>query len=332
MVLKQYNSFKHINQDERIEIYKSLSQWLSIRKIAYLLNRSHSSISREINRNTTNFWKWNYKYKPILAHMKAKKRRFKANLNHIKLRTNTSLRVKIYSLLSDRSKYWSPDEIIWRLKIEWYNVVSTTTLYRYIRLYSNWWWLLRFWKDWYKNKRWKRKTTTTIPNVPKISLRSKLASSRTRIWDWETDTIVSKWHSWWLCTNIERTSRYAVIWKIPNHLSSTLLTTMTYLLKWEKVKTIVSDNWTEFSSLAKLWKRLNTKVYTAHPYSSYERATNERHNWLIRTFIPKWSDISLYSDKEISIIEDKINHKPRKILDYRTPYEVYHNTRLYYIN
>jgi len=332
MVQKNNNknkiNFKQINQDERIEIYRYKEQWLSCRKIWIILNRDHTSISRELLRNSIDLWWWRSKYKPSEAEKKKNERRKKAIQTHIKLKKNHNLRNKIFSLLSDETKCRWPDEILWYLKLKWRKVIVTSTLYRYIHKYTNdWRRYLRYKKEWYKRKLWKRKKTTTIPNVPKIDERPKEANNRERIWDFEFDTIVSKWHIWWLFTANDRLSRYVIIRKIKNHKSKDMVYTIFRAMEKENIKTWTSDNWVEFALLSIIWKKLWIQVFTAHPYASYERWTNERSNWLIRRFIPKWSDISKYTDKQIEEIQNKLNNKPRKILWYKTPYEVYNSAK-----
>ena len=107
---------------------------------------------------------------------------------------------------------------------------------------------------------------------------------------------------------------------------------MVQCLHSENIKTITSDNWPEFCALYNFTLVVWCNWYTAHPYASHERWTNERHNWLIRWFIPKGADIKDYSDDEIKVVQNKINHKPRKCLGYKTPYEVYYGLQLSYIN
>ncbi len=160
-------------------------------------------------------------------------------------------------------------------------------------------------------------------DVPNIKDRPKIIEERSRVWDFEWDTVVSwRKYKWWIVSLADRTSRYYLIKKVWNLKSNTINLTINALLKWENVATITFDNWTEFSEISKL-KRPS---YRADSYASYQRGTNEKHNWFFRWFIPKWVNINSYSDKEIQDIQDKINHKPRKILGYKTPYEVYHNT------
>jgi IS30 family transposase len=131
----------------------------------------------------------------------------------------------------------------------------------------------------------------------------------------------------------DRKSRYLILRKIPDLKKSTLLTVLTHALKGEKVtiKTLTSDNGSEFCELARLCRRVKAKGYTCHSYCSRERGTNERHNGFVRWFVPKWCDISVYTEKEIQTIQDKLNHKPRRILWYRTPYEVEFDKQLTYI-
>ena len=102
-------------------------------------------------------------------------------------------------------------------------------------------------------------------------------------------------------------------------------------LEWKIVKSLTIDNWTEFSKIRRFRKKW-IKIYRCHAYSSYEKWTNERHNWMIRWRIPKGYDISLIDEESIAEIEKTLNHKPRKILWYRTPYEVYHNLELKYFD
>jgi len=88
-------------------------------------------------------------------------------------------------------------------------------------------------------------------------------------------------------------------------------------------KTITGDNGSEFADLSTLEDDSDTKVYFTHPYSSFEKGTNERHNGLIRRFIPKGNRMSDYSVSDISIIEEWMNTLPRRILQYKTPEDLF---------
>lgn len=329
--MQQHNThYKHLNQEKRVEIYSLIQLWLSFRRIGPIIWVHHTTVSREVKRNSMYYWRGVYKYKPIQAEKKYKKRRTIANHKHIKLIKDHSLSSKIFSLLTNKSLHWSPDEILWRLKLEWRTVVSTSTLYRYI--YNNTdrkRFLLH--KGLKYKKKYKNKSRGNIPGVPKIDERNPIVEDRNRIGDWEIDTVVSKWHKWWVFTAAERMSKYYLIYKVHNLKSETLLNTMLYCFYWHTLLTVTSDNWVEFAKFSQFMKKTNSLCYTAHPYSSYERWTNENSNWLIRRFIPKGCTFSDYSDEYIAKIQHMINHKPRKILNYRTPHEVYYNTNLTYL-
>lgn len=327
----QLKGFKQLNQDQRVEIYSLKAQWLSNRKVAFVIWVHHTTIWRELKRNSIDYWRWVYKYKPIQAQSFYEQRRESANYHHTILVKNHALRSKIHSLLINKGWERWPNEMVNRLKNEWWKTVSTWTIYRFIRNNTKREKYLRYKQYWYKKNKWNKKYEK-IKWVEKIDKRSKNIEKRLRIWDWEIDTVLScrRW-KWWLFTATERKSRYEIIKKVWNLKAKTLYVTMLACFNEEKVKTITSDNWSEFCALSQLQTDLKVKCYTAHPYCSCERWTNERHNWFIRWFIPKWSDISKYSENEIAIIQNKLNHKPRKCLDYRTPYEVYHNVNLTYI-
>ena len=326
------NQFKHLNQEERVEIYALVQRGLSYRQIWLAIWVAHTTISREVKRNSYVNWHGRWTYKPIQAEIKRLERRYKANSGRIKLRRDYRLYKKIHSIISDKTKDRSPDEILWRLRLEWWKTVSTSTLYSFIHNYTDWWKYLRYKRFKYKKKEVRDKYKVMIKWVPKIDERPQEANNRERIWDWEIDTVVSKRGiKWWLFTAVDRKARHTLIAKVVNLKSTTLLHTMLDTFEWEKVHTITSDNWSEFARLKVLQDKLKIACYTAHAYASYERWTNERTNWLIRRYIPKWADISSYSDQYIKEIQDKLNFKPRKCLWYRTPHEVYHDIKLHLI-
>ena len=165
-------------------------------------------------------------------------------------------------------------------------------------------------------------------DVPNIKERPDIINERWRLWDFEWDTVVSwKKYSWWLVSLADRKSRYYMIKKVWNLKATTINMTINAMLNWEKVESITFDNWVEFSNIIEL----SYQSYRADPYSSWQRWTNEKHNWYVRWFIPKGVNVDERTNEEIQKIQDLINHKPRKILGYKTPYEVYYNKTLIYI-
>lgn len=130
-------------------------------------------------------------------------------------------------------------------------------------------------------------------------------------------------------TLTERKTRKEIIVRIEDKTSEAVTKAMNRLLKQSGTlfssvfKTITSDNGSEFAELTVSLEKEKTEVYFTHPYTSSERGTNERHNGLIRRFIPKGKAISSVSDETISYAEKWCNQLPRKILGYRTPDECF---------
>lgn len=320
-----------LTQEERVKIYGFIQLKLSFREIWRRLSRQHTSISNEVQRNSIDKWWWVSVYCPLEAERRRLERRYKANHFHIILRKDLKQRELLEKLLEEKWKSWWPDEILWRIGTElWKKIVSTSTFYRFIRedkpLLQR---FLRFKQRWYKTHKKGNKRKKMYQDVPNIKDRPEIINERGRIWDFEWDTVVSGHkYKWWLATLADRMSRYYLLKKVINLKSNTLNITINAMLEWEKVESITFDNWVEFSDISKLqWL-----CFRADPYSSYQRWTNEKHNWFLRRFIPKWVNIDDWTDQEIQEIQDMINHKPRKILWYKTPYEVYHNTTQKYIS
>lgn len=139
-----------------------------------------------------------------------------------------------------------------------------------------------------------------------------------------------------LLTLTERKSRREIIRKLPNKTQGNVIHALDVMERqmgrreFQKTfKTITVDNGSEFLNSSEMErsclsrKKARTMVYYAHPYSAYERGTNENLNRMIRRFIPKGSDIGQYTKKEIKRIESWLNNYPRKILNYHTPIEIY---------
>lgn len=330
MVQKQGCIKGHLTQEERVKIYGYIQLKLSLREMWRRLWRSHTTILKEINRNGIDKWWWKIKYCPIKAEEKRLNRRYRANQKHVILWRDWRQRELLEKYLKEKWDIWWPDEILWRIKEDlWRSVISTATFYRFIRedkptLQR----YLRYKYGWYRTyKKW-NKRKKVYDDVPNIKERSEEINNRIRIWDWEADTIVSRKSKVWLITFVDRKSRYCIIKKVWNLKAETINMAINAMLRWEVVKSITFDNWTEFSNI---WK-LKWECFRADTYASWQRWSNEKNNGLIRWFIPKWMDIWQFTDEEIQKIQDKINHKPRKILGYKSSYEVYHNKNLTYIH
>lgn len=171
-----------------------------------------------------------------------------------------------------------------------------------------------------------------------IEERPKEAAERIEPGHWEMDLVVGKpgESKAVLLTMTERTSKREIIRKLPDKTQASVVHAMDVLERQigrkqfrETFRTITVDNGSEFLNSSEMersclsQKKARTMVYYAHPYSAYERGTNENMNRMIRRFIPKGTDLRQYTKKEIQRIENWLNNYPRKILGYRTPLEVY---------
>jgi len=226
-------------------------------------------------------------------------------------------------------KEWSPEQIAGRMKMDIKIFVCHETIYRYIyynksrggRLYT----YLR-----HKNKKYHNRSNTyqrrgIIIDRVSIDKRPKIVEKKSRIGDFEIDTVIGRHHVGALVTIVDRKSKFTLINKVSSKRAEEVTQVLIKMLLPLKpiTKTITSDNGKEFAYHKEVSEALDTDFYFAHPYSSWERGLNEHTNGLIRQYLPKKTDFTQVSKEEIITIQDKLNHRPRKILNYRTPYEVF---------
>ena len=173
-----------------------------------------------------------------------------------------------------------------------------------------------------KNKRIKGRSIYKHPNI---------VNAGTEIGHLEVDTVVGyrKGHEAVIFTAVEKVTRNYIAIRIPERTKEGMKVAISQLRKQygskyfsTVFKTMTADNGPEFTTFSKL-ESFGTKVYFAHPYSSWERPQNERHNGLLREFIPKRNSIEQYTDDDILDIADTLNQRPRRILDYHSPAELF---------
>jgi IS30 family transposase len=164
-----------------------------------------------------------------------------------------------------------------------------------------------------------------------IDKRPKVIEKRTTLWHWESDTIVWKKKSEnkkVILTHVERKSWFLIARVLDNSKAKSVSdSTIEDFLKLPKYKrkTMTFDNWREFAYHYDIEKVTWLTIYFAHPYCSWERWTNENTNWLIRQFLPKWTDFSNLNETELQDYVNLINNRPRKRLWFKTPFEVFFN-------
>jgi IS30 family transposase len=315
-------TYTQLTEDERYQIYEGVTEKRSHREIALLVNKHHSTVSREVDRNTGLRG-----YRPKQAQEKA----YQRNQNkprYIKLTAD------VQQLISENIMHeWSPDQIKGRLKSKGLAMVCATTIYGFIQqdkdsggdLYKH----LRHRKP-YKRRTGSLEARGQIIGRISIDERPPIVDKKIRIGDWEADSVIGKGHKGVLVTLADRVSKKTLIAHVASKHAEVVTNAIIKLLKSEKayLHTITFDNGKEFAYHAKLKKALGADNYFAHPYCSWERGLNENHNGLIRQYLPKGMALNKVTAKKIRVIQNKLNNRPRKLLDYKTPNEVYDAMRL----
>jgi transposase, IS30 family len=310
-------TYSRLTEDERYQIYEGITEKRSHRKIASLINKHHSTVSNEVKRN-----KGLRGYRPKQAQEVAQQRQ-KNKPRHIKLTTD------VQALITENIKHeWSPEQIQGRLKSEGLTMVSTTTIYGFIQKNKEAGGLLH--KHLRHRKPYKKRTGSSETRgqiIGRISIdeRPAVVDEKIRIGDWEADTVIGKGHKGVLVTLAERVSKKTLIAHVPSKHADVVTAAIIKLLLPEKkwLHTITFDNGKEFAYHAQIKEALGADNYFAHPYHSWERGLNENHNGLIRQYLPKGMELDKVTDEDITQIQDKLNSRPRKLLGYKTPNEVY---------
>ena len=323
--------YKHLDIEEREKIQELIWQNKSIREIARDLERSHTSISREIRRHHPKEIK---RYRPRLAHTRAlfdrKSRGRKERLKNDKIRHYVKEKLK---------QNWSPEQISGCIRHDIKENISHEAIYQYIyaQIHRNGWGYvrpgaedLRIYLKRQRKRRMKkgmrRSQRMWRPKGNSIDLRPKIVDRRIRIGDWEGDSIVSRQSKVSLNTLVERKTGLVFITRIPD---VTAISTEIAVIKRLSVipsslrHTLTVDNGSENSCTTEIEKALDIDCYNAHPYSSWERGTNENTNGLIRWYLPKRTDFATITDEEIVRIEHDLNNRPRKRLGFKTPLQVW---------
>lgn len=326
--------YKHINEKERIEIYEYLRSGYKQKEIAENLGRDPSTISREIKRNSTstearlnNSPRKKKIYLPINAQRKYEKNRKKSKVTY-PLKNPRIYTYVIKHLTGFES--WSPDSIAGRIKSDIGEKISYECIYQFI--YSKRAKKMELWKHLRRGRPKRRKIKgrkvkrVLIPNRQDISLRPKKVDQRRRMGDWEGDSILGHRKGPALHTEVERLSRMLIIEKMSKKNSKEAYRAMNKIFKNlpEKLKkTTTLDNGPEHVLHEKVTKKARIQIYFAKPYSSWQRGANENANGLVRWYFPKGTDFAQVTKKQLKKVQDAINNRPRKSLNYRKPNEIF---------
>lgn len=314
--------YHHFTDSERSELEILLSKGYSQRSIANTLQRSQSNVSREIQRNSVHGV-----YIAVKAKHKAYVSRHYSKYQGMKIQNHKVIR---YFIISKLLHLWTPEMIAGHLQYEQtlLPTVSTKAIYKWLYSAYGQRYCSLLPKQRVRPKRRKGKKTKRemIPNRIGIERRPDTANLRKEIGHLETDTVVSgkKTGSKAALTILEdRTSRRTKIKKIHNMRPVTNRIALTGMVEDLYCLTITHDNGIENKQHERMAIALDIDTYFCDPYSSWQKGSIENTIGRIRRFIPKGSDVNLYSDAYIQMIEDWLNNTPRKCLDFKTPNEVY---------
>lgn len=316
---------KHLSIDERESILKMQSEGKYLSQIAEYLGRNKGTISRELSRNTSSTGE----YKPHLAQRYYSKRRAESKQPY-RLEQHGRLRQYVRNKLK---RYFSPEQITGRLEIDYSDNpqmrVSPFTIYSWVRRNRKGGGeYYKFLRQGHRKRRKKYGSDDKrgqIPDRRPISERPEVVQRRSRIGDWEGDTVSGKGHGSFVATHVERKSRYLLAGKMNDKSAQSMNTTTRRLFRKipkSKRLTMTVDNGKEFAGFKEMEKSVGLCCYFADPYSSYQRGTNENTNGLLRQFFPKGTNFNKVSDGELDKAVALINNRARKCLSYRTPNEV----------
>lgn len=310
-------NYKHYTRAERLELGILLRKGYSKREIGIALGRSHSSIVREVQKNSTNG-----EYDPSKAHLKYKAKRRFSKYQGMKIVGCTKLESYVKQALRNGR---TPEQIAGRLKEvdQHLPYVSRQGIYKWLySLYGQAYCQYLPSKQYRKKRRRGKKTKREmIPNRISIHLRPKAANERIEFGHFEADTVVSgkKYGSVSLNVVVERKSRFVKLRKLSNlKPSTTNMALRKSFRSFSKIESLTLDNGIE----NKWHEQLKMLIYFCDAYSSWQKGAVENVNLRIRRFIPKGASIADYTDSQIQKIEDWLNHTPRKCLNYKTPYEI----------
>lgn len=323
---------KEFTLAEREELSRLLPQGQTLSFAAKLIGKNKSAVSREVRRDGMD----RFTYRAHKAHWHAQRQKEKQRHKN-KIDANLKLKQLIFDKLKLR---WSPDQIARELK-KLYPLskdmqASRETIYSYIYILPRGSLkkeLLSYLRQQKKYRRRKDKKLRKneekrgqIPNMISIEERPKETTDRIIPGHWEGDLILGKWKQSALGTLVERTTRTTIIVPLANKDAPSVRRAFAREMKMlpQQMKlSLTYDQGKEMSEHQLFTKEAGIKVYFAHPGHPWERGTNENTNGLIRQFFPKGTDFNKVSRQKIKTVQDMLNGRPRKVLNYLKPYEVF---------
>lgn len=313
--------YTHLTVFERYQIFSLTNAGHKPGFIARQLSRHPSTIYRELKRNLV-FDPRVTGYSPSRAHSLAQYRKIVRS-------RKKRISVETWAAVEDRlHRRHSPEQISGDLIRQGIARISHEQIYLHIwsdkRKGGSLWTFLR--GKLRRGRRYRRnRQRGQIAGRVGIEHRSCVANERRRRGDYEIDTVFGKGHKSALVTIVDRRTRFLIVEKVASKHADGVAAALIQGLKrtGRRVHTITSDNGKEFAHHRRVATALNAKFFFARPYASWERGTNENTNGLLRQYFPKERDFSTITQKEIDFAVQELNQRPRKILEFKSPNEVF---------
>ena len=318
-------SYTHFTLNERKFLQELLSEGKSFRKIAEILGRNVSSVSREVKRNQSKQPKKKSNNKFRYHAWRAQTLYIIRRRSHKQFRLNPG--TEEWNYITEKLElFWSPEEISerWKLDNPDKAIFATSTIYRYVKSgrfegISRKTHLRRRGKLMLpRNSNYNSiQPERTIPEWPDV------IRNRERFGDWEGDTVYGGVGKGLLITMVDRKSRFLCAALLPKREAELTRKTMVNMMKGLPVKSISLDNGSEFADFRAVENDLKTEVYFAEPHKPWQRGTNENTNDILRFFFPKGFDFRSVSQDDVDFVVNLINNRPRKCLGWHTPAEIF---------
>ncbi|GLY55161.1 transposase InsI for insertion sequence element IS30A [Lentzea sp. NBRC 102530] len=323
---------RYLSLLERQRIATLRRDGLGVRAIAVQLGRSPSTVSRELRRNTACYDK---AYDGHMAHARARERARRPRRG--RLLADVELRAHVQAKLELE---WSPEQIAAWLRVAfpgrpaWHLCHETIYQALYLGgrggLQRELTRRLRTSRPLRKRRRRpdQRRPRFITPGAL-IDLRPDVVAERTRIGDWEGDLIVGKGSRSAIATLVCRTSRYLRLVHLPDGYAAAAVSDALAVAFGQMPPparlTLTWDQGSEMACHDQIAEHLAEGVFFAHPGSPWLRGTNENTNGLLRQYFPKGTDLSVHSAEELNRVQDRLNHRPRKTLGWRTPADIFNS-------
>jgi len=314
--------YKQLTFEQRYTIELMLKQDISKARIAITIGRSESTLYRELKRNCTIRGLYRATYAQMCADERKKEGHYKTFFSDI---------MKAIVIEKLTKEQWSPEQISGRCKAQGIDMVSHERIYQFIwqdkrqggTLYHH----LRHGSKKYRKRYGINDKRGSIPDRVSIEQRPEIVNNKSRIGDWEMDLIVGENHKGAVLTLVERKTSFSLLAQTDGKKAVSIKKQAVNTLApyKEQVHTITNDNGKEFTMHKQIGEKLQADIYFCHPYSSWERGLNEYTNKLIRQYLPKKTDLRNLETEYLNLIIKKLNNRPRKKLDFKTPMEVFLN-------